>query len=452
MKSLTYSFAFDAVLLACDLSVNRAWAEALRRVRVLTDREAKRIQRGLARMEREADALLRQADRAAWEDVHTFVEVTLHRRVGDVAKKLHAGKSRNDQVATDLRMYVKELLTRLDGLLRGLIAALLEKAEAHAQTPFPAYTHMRQAQPTVFGHYLMAYVAAVERDREDLRVRYNETDVLPLGSGAVSGSGFPVDRRLLARRLGFRGISANSIDAVGDRDFVLGFHLWAARLMIHLSRMAEDLIVWSSDEARLVRLPQEFCTGSSLMPQKLNPDVAELVRGKTARVIGHAVQAMALLKGLPSSYDRDLQEDKEALFDSARTVQDCVAVWTGLVRGVEVDEKRARGFFQSGFSLATDLADALVRERGVPFREAHHIVGRVVRWCLDNHWRLGDVPADVLADISPQVDSKLLKGLGLESALASRDLTGGTAPKQVRSQIRAARRRLSRVLRGAQVP
>lgn len=434
------SFSFDSVLLPQDLALNRAWAEALRNIGILSRTEEQKIVRGLDRIGR-AGRSGRAAHSGDWEDVHSYVEITLHKLIGDAAKKLHTGKSRNDQVATDLRMYVIDRLTVLDRALSGAMRSLLVLADRNVKVIFPSYTHLRQAQPVLFAHIALAYFSMLKRDRTGLGNVFCLADELPLGSAAVGGTAYAVDRKLLARRLGFSRISSNSIDAVGDRDFVIQFHAWGAQLMAHLSRISEDLILWSSDEWGFIQLPAEYCTGSSLLPQKLNPDVLELIRGKTARVVGNAVQSLALVKGLPTSYSRDLQEDKESLFSTAETVESCLKLISGLLGGLRVDARRSVAAMSKGFVLATDLADALV-ERGVPFREAHGAVSAMVRWCIENDRGMKEVPEAVLREISTRLDRRLVQGLSLEASVRRRSNIGGTSPSEVRRQIREARKDL----------
>lgn len=437
MTRFSGSFGFDRVLLPYDVAVNRAWAEELRRVGVLTEAERRRISTGLDRVLREgADA--GKSRRANFEDVHSFVEIRLFEWVGDSAKKLHTGKSRNDQVATDVRLYVMDRLKFVRAGLAGVIDALVDRAEKNIDVVFPSYTHLRQAQPVLFAHVLLAYADMFLRDLREVQSCLSAADEMPLGCGAVAGTAYPIDRMRLARTVGFSRCSLNSVDAVGDRDFIVRFLSWAVQFMVHASRMAEDWIVWSSEEFGLLRLPEAFGTGSSLMPQKLNPDALELIRGRAGRTIGNLVRMLVVLKGTPTSYVRDLQEDKEALFDSAATVGSCLELLPGLIGGMRVDAKRARAVMAGGTLLATDVADRLV-DRGVPFREAHEAAGRLVRWCLDRKVGLDEAPDHVLRSCSKKLDRTLMRKVSIDSSIARRDSLGGTSRRQVLARIRAIR-------------
>jgi argininosuccinate lyase len=363
--------------------------------------------------------------------------------VGDAGKRLHTARSRNDQVATDLRLWLRAAIDGLSTQLTALRRALLDLAEQHADTVMPGYTHLQVAQPVTFGHHLMAYDAMFARDVErfsDCRRRVNR---LPLGSAALAGTSYPIDRARVAQELGFERPAENSIDAVSDRDFAIEFASAAAQVMIHLSRLAEELVLWSNPRFGFITLADRFCTGSSIMPQKKNPDVPELVRGKSARVIGHLVALLMLMKAQPLAYNKDNQEDKEPLFDTVDTLADVLAIITDLIAGgISVHPDRMRAAASEGFATATDLADYLVR-KGMPFRDAHEAVANAVRHAESSGSDLADLPLDVLARFAPLVEADVFSVLTLEGSVASRNHVGGTAPVQVRAAIAAARRAIA---------
>jgi argininosuccinate lyase len=376
------------------------------------------------------------------EDVHLNIERRLTALVGDAGKRLHTARSRNDQVATDVRLWLREAIDGLAAQVVALRKALLDLAEKHAATVMPGFTHLQVAQPVTFGHHLMAYDAMLARDAErlsDVRKRVNR---LPLGAAALAGTSFPIDRLQVAAELGFEGLCPNSLDAVSDRDFAIEFAAAATLLMVHLSRFAEELVIWSSPSFGFVTLSDAFCTGSSIMPQKKNPDVPELVRGKSGRVVGYLVALVALMKAQPLAYNKDNQEDKEPLFDTVDTLADTLAVMTDLVAtGLHPNVDRMREAACEGFATATDLADYLVR-RGVPFRDAHEVVARAVRHAEQQGCDLARLPLADLQRFSPLVAEDVFNVLTLEGSIASRDHPGGTAPAQVRAAIAAARNAL----------
>jgi argininosuccinate lyase len=371
--------------------------------------------------------------------VHLNIEKRLIALIGDAGKRLHTGRSRNDQVATDLRLYVRSAIDDLATRIAALRRALLDLAEAHAATVMPGFTHLQVAQPVTFGHHLMAYDAMLSRDAErfaDCRTRVNR---LPLGSAALAGTGFPIERDRVARELGFDGVCENSLDAVSDRDFAIEFAAAAALTMMHLSRFAEELVLWSSPGFGFVRLADRFCTGSSIMPQKRNPDVPELVRGKSGRVFGDLVALLTIMKSQPLAYNKDNQEDKEPVFDVVDTLLPTLIIVTDLVAGgIEVDAGRMRAAAGTGYATATDLADYLVR-KGVPFRDAHEAVAQAVRHAEARQVDLAQLPLDALQRFSPLIDDDVYGVLTLDGSVASRNRAGGTAPEQVRNAIRAAR-------------
>ena len=441
VKRYTASVAFDRRLADADIAGSLAHARMLAATGVLTAQDVADIERGMAAIRAEI-----AAGTFAWsqdlEDVHLNIERRLTALVGDAGKRLHTGRSRNDQVATDVRLWLRGEIDALAGQLIALRRALIDLAEAHADTIMPGFTHLQVAQPVTFGHHLLAYEAMLARDSErmaDCRRRVNR---LPLGAAALAGTSFPIDRERVARELGFDGIASNSLDAVADRDFAIEFEAAAALVMVHLSRFAEELVLWSSPRFGFVRLADRFCTGSSIMPQKKNPDVPELVRGKSGRVIGHLVALLVLMKAQPLTYNKDNQEDKEPLFDTVDTLADTLAIMTDLVAtGIAVDAARMRAAASEGFATATDLADYLVR-RGAPFRDAHEAVARAVRHAEGRGVDLAALTAAELRQFSPLVGDDVHAVLTLEGSVGSRDHPGGTAPAQVRAAAAAARRAL----------
>jgi argininosuccinate lyase len=400
------------------------------------------IERGLAAIGAEI-----AAGKFTWsqdlEDVHLNIEWRLTELVGDAGKRLHTGRSRNDQVATDLRLWLRSAIDALAAQILALRRALLDVAEKHADTIMPGFTHLQVAQPVTFGHHLMAYESMFARDGERLADCRRRVNRLPLGSAALAGTSFPIDRARVARELGFDAIATNSLDAVADRDFAIEFEAVAALVMVHLSRFSEELVLWSSPRFGFVNLADRFCTGSSIMPQKKNPDVPELVRGKAGRVVGHLVALLVLMKGQPLTYNKDNQEDKEPLFDTVDTLADSLAIMTDLVAsGMGVNAQRMRDAAREGFATATDLADYLVR-KGLPFRDAHEAVARAVRHAESRGCDLAELPLPELRAFSDLVQDDVFGVLTLEGSVGSRDHPGGTAPAQVRAAIAAARASLS---------
>jgi argininosuccinate lyase len=438
VKQYTASVDFDQRLAEADIAGSLAHARMLAAIGVLTAADLAAIERGLAaiRGEIERSEFVWSRD---FEDVHLNIEKRLIALIGDAGKRLHTGRSRNDQVATDMRLYVRSAIDDLATRIAALRRALLDLAEAHAATVMPGFTHLQVAQPVTFGHHLMAYDAMLSRDAErfaDCRARVNR---LPLGSAALAGTGFPIERDRVARELGFDGLCENSLDAVSDRDFAIEFAAAAALTMMHLSRFAEELVLWSSPGFGFVRLADRFCTGSSIMPQKKNPDVPELVRGKSGRVFGDLVALLTIMKGQPLAYNKDNQEDKEPVFDVVDTLLPTLIIVTDLVAGgIEIDEGRMRAAAGTGYATATDLADYLVR-KGVPFRDAHEAVAQAVRHAEARQVDLAQLPLDALQRFSPLIDDDVFSVLTLDGSVASRNRAGGTAPEQVRNAIRAAR-------------
>ena len=442
VKRFTASVGFDRRLAKYDIAGSRAHARMLAARGILSRRDLAAIQRGLGRIEREIESR-----RFRWsldaEDVHLNIERRLTVLVGDAGKRLHTARSRNDQVATDVRLWLRDEIDGLRALLTQLEAALLDQAQRHAALVMPGFTHLQVAQPVTFGHHLLAYVEMLERDRERLSEIRKRVNRLPLGAAALAGTSFPIDRNRVARELGFEGLCENSLDAVSDRDFAIEFCAAAALVMVHLSRFAEELVLWSSPRFGFVKLPDAYCTGSSIMPQKKNPDVPELVRGKAGRVFGHLVALLALMKAQPLAYNKDNQEDKEPLFDTVDTVRDCVALFAGLVAGLEPVAERMRAAALEGHATATDLADYLVR-KGVPFRDAHDVVARAVREAERAGVDLASLPLATLKKFSPKIGPDAGKVLTLEGSVAARSHIGGTAPAEVRRAIARARKRLKK--------
>jgi argininosuccinate lyase len=433
----TASLGFDRRLARHDLAGSRAWARALARAGLLTEAERDAILAGL-------DAIQGELESGAFpfrpelEDIHMNIERRLVELVGPVGGKLHTGRSRNDQIALDERLYLKEVVDRVDRGLRDTQAVLVERAAETVETPMPGYTHLQRAQPIVLGHHLLAYVFMLQRDRERFRACRARADVLPLGSGALAGTGFAIDREALARDLGFAHVSANSLDAVSDRDYVLEFLAAAAITGMHLSRLAADLTLWATAEFGFVEFADAFATGSSLMPQKKNPDVAELIRGKTGRVYGALVAVLTTMKGLPLAYHSDMQEDKEPWFDAVDTLDAVLEVLPPLLATLTFRTERMREAAGADFATATDLADYLVR-RGVPFREAHEVVGRVVRHALDTGRTLETLELEELRRFSPRFGPDVRQALTVEASLRARAVAGGTAPEAVRQALALAR-------------
>ena len=433
------SVAFDRRLYREDIAGSIAHARMLARQGIITDDDRDAITSGLEAIEAEiaAGEFEFRDDR---EDIHLNIEAALAERIGEPARRLHTARSRNDQVATDLRMFARAACDEAAARLAALRAALLDLAEREAATIVPGYTHLQRAQPVLLAHHLQAHEEMLTRDAARFRAARATANVLPLGSGALAGVGYPIDREFVARELGFDAVAANSLDAVSDRDFVVEFHAAAALTMVHVSRFAEEIVLWASAEFGLVRLDDAFSTGSSIMPQKRNPDVAELARGKSARAIGNLVQALTLLKGQPLAYNRDLQEDKEPLFDSADTLLSTLAVLAAMLPTLRFDAERGREAAGGGFALATDLADHLVR-RGVPFREAHEAVGALVAECERTGRTFDDLTLDDYRAAHPAFGEEAA-ALDIEASLAARSAVGGTAPARVAEQREAARARL----------
>lgn len=441
VEEFTASIGFDRRLWEEDIAGSLAHVKMLAKVGVLTAEEAAAISRGLEEIREEIKSGA-FAFSAELEDIHMHIEHRLIEKVGPVGGKVHTARSRNDQVALDTHLWVLRKVDEVLKLISGLQAALVRKAHAHQNAILPGYTHLQHAQPILLAHHLLAYFEMLERDRARFLGCRERADLMPLGAGALAGTTFPIDRELVARELGFSKLYENSLDAVSDRDYILEFLSASAILMVHLSRLAEELILWSSREFGFVELDDAFSTGSSIMPQKKNPDVPELVRGKTGRVVGHLTALLIVLKGLPLAYNKDLQEDKEALFDTADTVCASLKIFTDLIATLKVNEGRMLAAARGDFSTATDLADYLAR-RGLPFREAHAVVGRLVQKCLAAGKALEDLTLDELRAASPLFGPDALAVLQVEHSVARRTSRGGTAPAQVEEALKRAEAILS---------
>jgi argininosuccinate lyase len=442
VKRFNASVGFDRRLARQDIEGSLAHARMLAAQGILTKRDLTAIERGLARIRREVED-----GRFKWsldaEDVHLNIERRLTALVGEPGKRLHTARSRNDQVATDLRLWLRGEIDEIRDSIRDFQRALLAQAERHAALVMPGFTHLQVAQPVTFGHHLLAYVEMLARDAERLAEGRRRLNRLPLGSAALAGTSFPIDRQKVARALGFDALCENSLDAVSDRDFAIEFCAAASLVMVHLSRLAEELVLWSSPRFGFVRLPEGYCTGSSIMPQKKNPDVPELVRGKSARVIGSLTALLVLMKGQPLAYNKDNQEDKEPLFDAVDTVKDCLAVFAGLMRGLEPVPEAMRVALAEGHATATDLADYLVR-KGTPFRDAHEVVARAVREAEQRGTDLAQLPLAVLKRFSPKIGADVKRVLTAEGSAAARNHPGGTAPAAVRRAVARYKKQLGK--------
>ena len=440
VQRYTASISFDKRLAEYDIRASLAHARMLAACAVISRRDLAAIESGMRTILAEV-----KNGRFKWslasEDVHLNIERRLTALVGDAGKRLHTARSRNDQVATDVRLWLRDAIDALDARTAALQKSLLDLAEQHAGTVMPGFTHLQVAQPVTFGHHLMAYVEMFTRDRERLGDCRRRTNRLPLGAAALAGTSYPIDRAMVAQELGFDGICANSLDAVSDRDFAIEFCACAAIAMTHISRLAEELVLWMSPRYGFIRLPDRFCTGSSIMPQKKNPDVPELARGKTGRVAGNLMALLVLMKAQPLAYNKDNQEDKEPLFDSVDTLSDTLAIFADMVAGIEVDAHAMRAAALEGYSTATDLADYLVK-KGLPFRDAHEAVARAVRAAEERGCDLAALGLADLRRFSPLVGADVFKVLTLEGSLASRDHVGGTAPRRVRAAAKRARKSL----------
>src|SRR5690554_3937529 len=443
MEAINASIGFDRKLYAQDIRGSLAHAAMLAKTGIISADDEKQISEGLNTILSEIEAGIFEFS-TRLEDIHMNIEARLAELIGPAAGQLHTARSRNDQVALDFRLWVKEELQRVDRALGDLLDAFLTRAEEHAATVMPGFTHLQTAQPVTFGHHLMAYVEMFSRDRSRVRDAVERMDESPLGAAALAGTGFPIDRHMTAKALGFREPTRNSIDTVSDRDFALEFLSIASICAVHLSRLAEEIVIWSTPQFGFIRLSDSFSTGSSIMPQKKNPDAAELIRAKSGRVNGNLIGLLTVMKGLPLAYSKDMQEDKEAVFDTAETLDLMIAAMTGMIKVVEINTAAMKKAAGSGFSTATDLADWLVREAGLPFREAHHVTGRAVALAEDKKCGLEKLTLEDLQGIHPDINDGVFSVLSVANSVKSRTSYGGTAPSEVRRQIRAWRKRLAK--------
>lgn len=439
-EEFTASISFDKRLYRYDIRGSMAHCEALAKAGIISANEKGTILKALKEIEGEIENG-KFPFSTQREDIHMHIEQRLLEKIGETGGKLHTGRSRNDQVALDLRLYLKEEATGVIDLLKGLQASLVGVADKHVDVIMPGYTHLRKAQPILFAHHVLAYYEMFKRDRERLSDALERIDCLPLGSGALAGTPYPIDREEVARQLGFAAISQNSIDAVSDRDFVAEFLFCCALLMMHLSRLCEELIMWSAPEFGFMRLPQAFCTGSSIMPQKANPDVLELIRAKTGRVYGALVTLLTVLKALPLAYNRDLQEDKEPLFDTVDTVKSSLQIMASLIEKFEVNSERMREAASEEYTNATDLADYLVM-KGIPFREAHQNTGKAVQYAEKKGIKLDDLTLDEFRTFSPTIGEDVFDYIRIEGSVDRRQSIGGTARQRVAQQIKKAKKEL----------
>ena len=440
-RNYATSLPFDRRLYRQDIEGSIAHARMLAKQEIITAGEAEAIVKGLNSIRKEIERGRFQF-RIELEDIHMNIEARLFEKIGDVAGKLHTARSRNDQMALDLRLFVKEEILKTIGEIKALQAALVELAGANKDVIMPGYTHLQQAQPVLLAHHLLAYFEMFQRDKERLHDCLDRTDFLPLGSGALAGVPYPIDREFVARELGLSKVSTNSLDAVSDRDFIIEYEAAAAITMMHLSRLAEELILWSSSEFSFIEIDEAFTTGSSIMPQKKNPDVAELARGKTGRVYGHLMGILTIMKSLPLAYNRDMQEDKEGLFDTVDTLQSSLEVFAGMVKTIEVNTERIARAMKTDYILATDLADYLVK-KGMPFRKAHGVIAKLSEYAIGRGKTFRELGRKEYREFSPLFAGDVYD-ITSESSVAARDVIGGTSPQQVGKALRRARRLIKR--------
>jgi len=441
VESFTASVTFDKRLFRQDIAGSRAHASMLQQVGVLDAADVVKINQGLDKIE--SDIAAGQFEwSVAREDVHMNIEAALTEHIGDAGKRLHTGRSRNDQVATDIRLYLRDACDEIAQEATRLMQGLLDQADKHNATIMPGFTHLQTAQPVTFGHHLMAWFEMLLRDLDRLGDTRRRLNKLPLGAAALAGTSYPIDRRITQELLGFDDVCENSLDAVSDRDFAIEFCATAATCLMHLSRMSEELVLWTSAQFNFIELPDRFCTGSSIMPQKKNPDVPELVRGKAGRTYGNLMSLLTLMKGQPLAYNKDNQEDKEPLFDSVDTLLGCLRAFADMIPAIEANEAVMREAASKGFSTATDLADYLVR-KGLAFRDAHEVVGLAVRHGVEQSCDLADMSLETLTKFSDQIEEDVFGVLTLEGSVNSRDHIGGTAPTQVKQAVLQGRERLS---------
>lgn len=434
VEEFTASIPFDKRLYKHDINGSIVHCTALARAKILSDREADSIIKGLKE-------ILMEIEKGQFsfsledEDIHMAIEKRLIQKIGDIGGKLHTGRSRNDQVALDIRLYLMEEIGLIVNMIRSLQYVIVDLAKKNLDLIMPGYTHMQAAQPILFSHYILAYYEMLERDKKRLEDCLNRVDSMPLGSGAMAGSNYPVDREFMTAQLGFSSSTNNSIDAVSDRDFAIEFIAASAIMMMHLSRLSEELVLWSTNEFGYIDLPDSFCTGSSMMPQKKNPDIPELVRGKTGRVYGSLISLLVTMKSLPLAYNRDLQEDKEPLFDTVDTIKSSLEIYAEMLKLIKLNHEQVRRSGENHLLLATDLADYLVM-KGLPFRAAHEIVGRIVKFCLENKRRLDSLAPEEFKSYSDLFSADLKDYLSAEKSIGRKDQVGGTARKRVEKRIK----------------
>ena len=437
MQTINESISFDQKLYSQDIAGSLAHAQMLIKKKIISGAEGKKIIGGLKHIKREIEAG-KFTFKPELEDIHMNIEARLKDLIGDVAGKLHTARSRNDQVATDFRLYVREACDNLDNALKELQSALISRASEHYDTIMPGFTHLQTAQPVTLGHHLLAYVEMFGRDRsraQDAKKRMNEC---PLGAAALAGTSFPTDRKITAKLLGFDHPTSNSIDSVSDRDFAIEFLSIASIVAMHLSRFAEEIVLWASSEFSFIKLSESYTTGSSIMPQKRNPDAAELVRAKSGRIYGSLFGLLTVMKGLPLTYSKDMQEDKEPVFEVIDIIALCLAATKGMVLDMRVNKENMKAAAGRGYSTATDLADWLVQNLGIPFRECHHITGRIVKYAEEHGLMLSEVPLDEMKQIEPRITDKIFNVLSVENSVASRTSYGGTAPGNVKKAVKEA--------------
>jgi len=438
MEEFISSLSFDKKLVKYDLLGSIAHAQMLGKCKIIAKEEKDKIVEGLKQILKEVQEDKVEIVTGETEDIHSWVENKLKEKIGAIAGKLHIARSRNDQIAFDERMYLKEEVLKIQGLLKDLQKSLIATAQKNLGVIMPGYTHLQHAQPLLFSHHLMAYFYMFERDKGRMQDLYKRVDVLPLGSAALAGTSFPIDREYVATQLGFGGISENSLDAVSDRDFILEFLSASAILMMHLSRLGEEMVLWSSQEFDFIELDDSFCTGSSIMPQKKNPDAAELIRGKTGRVYGNLINLLTMMKALPLAYNHDMQEDKEPLFDTVSTLESSLFLMSKMIETMQINKEKMEKGSKDDFSTATELADYLVK-KGLSFREAHKLVGKIVLYCLENNNHLENLTLSELKAFQKDFNEDILKILKVESAVETKDSYGGTSLKRVEESIKSAK-------------
>jgi argininosuccinate lyase len=438
MEKFISSLSFDKKLVKYDLLGSIAHAQMLGKCKIIAKEETDKIVEGLKQILKEVQEDKVEIVTGETEDIHSWVENKLKEKIGAIAGKLHIARSRNDQIALDERMYLKEEVLKIQGLLKGLQKSLIVTAQKNLGVIMPGYTHLQHAQPLLFSHHLMAYFYMFERDKGRMQDLYKRVDVLPLGSAALAGTSFPIDREYVATQLGFNRVSENSLDAVSDRDFILEFLSASAILMMHLSRLGEEMVLWSSQEFDFIELDDSFCTGSSIMPQKKNPDAAELIRGKTGRVYGNLINLLTVMKALPLAYNHDMQEDKKPLFDTVSTLESSLFLMSKMIETMQINKEKMEKGTKDDFSTATELADYLVK-KGLSFREAHKLVGKIVLYCLENNNHLENLALSELKAFHKSFDEKTLKILTPQAAVKAKDSYGGTSLKRVEESIKSAK-------------